>query len=35
MREAVGEVEAEWAEQLGQERFAQLRDLLLDLNRLT
>jgi DNA-binding MarR family transcriptional regulator len=33
MREAVGEVEASWAEQLGEERFAQLRDLLLELNR--
>jgi DNA-binding MarR family transcriptional regulator len=32
MREAVGEVEARWAEQLGEVRFAQLRDLLLELN---
>jgi DNA-binding MarR family transcriptional regulator len=35
MREAVGEVEASWAEQLGEARFAQLRDLLLELNRPT
>jgi DNA-binding MarR family transcriptional regulator len=35
MREAVGEMEAAWARQLGPERFAQLRDLLLDLNRET
>jgi DNA-binding MarR family transcriptional regulator len=33
MREAVGEVEASWVEQLGEERFAQLRDLLLELSR--
>ena len=33
MREAVGEVEASWAEQLGEDRFAQLRELLLELNR--
>jgi DNA-binding MarR family transcriptional regulator len=33
IREAVGEVEAAWAQQLGPERFAQLRDLLLELNR--
>jgi DNA-binding MarR family transcriptional regulator len=33
MREAVGEMEAAWARQLGSKRFAQLRDLLLDLNR--
>jgi DNA-binding MarR family transcriptional regulator len=35
IREAVGEVEADWAKQLGRERFAQLRGLLLDLNQLT
>jgi DNA-binding MarR family transcriptional regulator len=33
IREAVAEVEAAWAEQLGRERFAQLRGLLLELNR--
>jgi DNA-binding MarR family transcriptional regulator len=33
MREAVGELEAAWAEGLGAERFSQLRALLLDLNR--
>ena len=32
IREAVGEVEAAWAKQLGPERFAQLRGLLLELN---
>jgi DNA-binding MarR family transcriptional regulator len=31
IRNAVGEVEREWAEALGPERFAQLRDLLLEL----
>jgi DNA-binding MarR family transcriptional regulator len=35
IREAVGEVEAAWARQLGPERFAQLRNLLLELNPLT
>ena len=35
IREAVGEVETAWAQQLGPERFAQLRSLLLDLNRRT
>jgi DNA-binding MarR family transcriptional regulator len=34
IREAVSEVEATWAQQLGPERFTQLRDLLLDLNQL-
>lgn len=34
IRETVGEVEREWAEQLGRERFDQLRELLLALNRL-
>ena len=34
IREAVGEVETAWAQQLGPKRFAQLRDLLLDLNQL-
>ena len=33
IREAVAEVEAAWTEQLGARRFAQLRDLLLELNR--
>jgi DNA-binding MarR family transcriptional regulator len=32
IREAVGEVETAWAEQLGPERFAHLRDVLLELN---
>src|SRR5436190_23797524 len=32
IREAVGEVEAAWTQQLGATRFAQLRELLLDLN---
>jgi DNA-binding MarR family transcriptional regulator len=35
IREAVTETEAAWAEQLGPRRFAQLRTLLRDLNRLT
>ena len=35
IRVAVGEVETAWAQQLGPERFAQLRDLLLDVNQLT
>ena len=34
IREAVGEVETAWAEQLGPKRFAQLRGLLLELNEL-
>jgi len=33
IRGAVGEVETAWTEQLGPKRFAQLRDLLLELNR--
>jgi DNA-binding MarR family transcriptional regulator len=33
IREAVGEVEDAWARRLGPKRFAQLRGLLLDLNR--
>jgi DNA-binding MarR family transcriptional regulator len=32
MREIVLEVEAEWAQQLGPRRFAQLRELLAELN---
>src|SRR5215217_8300289 len=32
IREAVGEIETTWAQQLGAKRFAQLRNLLLDLN---
>jgi DNA-binding MarR family transcriptional regulator len=35
IREAVGEVEASWAQQLGSKRLAELRRLLLDVNRLT
>src|SRR5262245_39594968 len=34
IREAVGELEAAWSRELGPERFDQLRDLLLALNRL-
>ena len=32
IRDAVGEVEAAWADQLGAERFAELRGLLVELN---
>ena len=32
IREAVGEMESEWARRLGAERFAQLRDLLIELD---
>ena len=32
IRDAVGEVEAAWAERLGPKRFAELRGLLLELN---
>src|SRR4051812_15754148 len=32
IRDAVAEVERDWAEQLGRRRFAQLRSLLTDLN---
>ncbi len=35
IREAVDEVEVVWARQLGPERFAQLRNSLLELNQLT
>jgi DNA-binding MarR family transcriptional regulator len=35
IREAVDEVETAWAGQLGPDRFAELRDLLLDLNQPT
>jgi DNA-binding MarR family transcriptional regulator len=35
IRDAVGEIEADWSEQLGSERFDELRRLLLDLNALT
>src|SRR5947208_7582537 len=35
IREAVGEVETAWAQQLGAERFAQLRNLLIDLSQPT
>jgi len=34
IREAVGEVETTWAQQLGSKRFSQLRNLLLELNQL-
>jgi DNA-binding MarR family transcriptional regulator len=34
IREAVGEMEAAWSHQLGSERFAQLRGLLVELNQL-
>ncbi len=34
IRDAVAEVETAWTQQLGAKRFAQLRGLLLDLNRL-
>jgi DNA-binding MarR family transcriptional regulator len=34
IRDAVAEVETAWTEQLGRERFAQLRALLLELNQL-
>ena len=33
IRDAVGEVEAAWADQLGEERFAELRGLLVELNQ--
>jgi DNA-binding MarR family transcriptional regulator len=33
IREAVGEIETTWAQQLGQNHFVQLRNLLLDLNQ--
>jgi DNA-binding MarR family transcriptional regulator len=35
IRMAVGEIETGWAEQLGPRRFAQLRSLLVELNRQT
>jgi DNA-binding MarR family transcriptional regulator len=35
IREAVGEVETAWADELGTKRFAQLRGLLLELSELT
>src|SRR6266496_3767179 len=34
IREAVGEMETTWAQQLSPKRFAQLRNLLLELNQL-
>src|SRR5213593_2224100 len=34
IREAVGEIETAWAQQLGAERFDELRNLLLELNHL-
>jgi DNA-binding MarR family transcriptional regulator len=33
IREAVAEVEQDWARELGPKRFAQLRTLLVELNR--
>ena len=33
IRDAVRDVERDWADELGRDRFAQLRELLLDLNR--
>lgn len=35
IREAVQELEAAWTAQLGRERFAQLKSLLVDLNQIT
>jgi DNA-binding MarR family transcriptional regulator len=35
IREAVAEMEEEWAEELGPERFAELRALLVELNELS
>ena len=35
IREAVAEIETAWAKQLGPERFAQFRALLLELNQIT
>jgi DNA-binding MarR family transcriptional regulator len=35
IREAVSEIETEWAEKLGTERFDELRNLLVELNGLT
>jgi hypothetical protein len=35
IREPVAEIEASWAEQLGTKRFAQFRQLLLDVSRLS
>ncbi len=32
IREAVAEVESDWARELGADRFAQVRDLLVELN---
>ena len=34
LRDAVAEIENDWARQLGPERFAQLRELLVELNGL-
>jgi DNA-binding MarR family transcriptional regulator len=34
IRDAVGEVEADWARALGPERFGELRELLIELNAL-
>jgi DNA-binding MarR family transcriptional regulator len=34
IRETIAELETDWAQQMGPERFTQLRDLLIELNRL-
>ena len=34
IREAVAELETDWAQQLGPERFSRLRELLIELNQL-
>jgi DNA-binding MarR family transcriptional regulator len=34
IRDAVAEIESDWAQRLGPVRFAQLRDVLIELNRL-
>jgi DNA-binding MarR family transcriptional regulator len=34
IREAVGDTERDWADELGHKRFAQLRTLLVELNKL-
>jgi DNA-binding MarR family transcriptional regulator len=35
IREAVAEIEASWAQQLGTKRFAELRQLLLEVSQFT
>ena len=34
IRDAVGDIETDWAKELGRTRFAELRDLLVELNQL-